>query len=53
MKLCHFGVLQGSVLDPLLFNLYFNDLQDIDPADLVNTCQYADGATQYEHQGMI
>ena len=41
-KLCHFGVLQGSVLCRLLFNLYVNDLQDIDAADLVNTCQYVD-----------
>ena len=37
-----------SVLDPLLFNLYVNDLQDIDLADLANTCQCADDTTQYE-----
>ena len=37
-NLCHFGVLQRSVLGPLLFNLYVNNLQDIDPADSVNTC---------------
>ena len=36
-------------MSPLLFNLYVIDLQDIDPADLVNTCQYADDATRYEH----
>ena len=36
-------------MGPLLFNLYVNDLQDIDPADPVNTCQYADDTTQYEH----
>ena len=48
-KPCHFGLPQGSVLDPLLFDLYVNDLQDIDPADSVNTCQYAENTTQYEH----
>ena len=46
---CHSGVLQRSVLGSLLFNLYVNNLQDIDPADFVNTCQYADDTTQYEH----
>ena len=29
-----------------LFNLYVKDLQDIDPADHVNTCQYANDTTQ-------
>ena len=48
-KPCHFGVSQGPVLGPLLFNLYVNDLKDIDPADLVDTCQYTDDTTQYEH----
>ena len=48
-KPCQFGVPQRSVLGPLLFNLYVNDLQDIDPADPVTTCQYADDTTQYEH----
>ena len=32
-----------------VINLYVNDLQDIDPADLVDTCQYANDTTQYEH----
>ena len=48
-KPCHFCVSQGPVLGPLLFNLYVNDLKDIDPADLVDTCQYTDDTTQYEH----
>ena len=28
---------------------YINDLEDIDPADSVNTCQYADDTTQCKH----
>ena len=48
-KPCHFGVPQGSVLVPLLFNLCVNDLQDIDPAVFVNTFQYTEDTTQYEH----
>ena len=28
------------MLGPLLFNLYVNDLQDIDSADFVNTCHF-------------
>ena len=36
-------------MGPQLFNLYVNVLQDIDAADHVNTCQYADDTTQYEH----
>ena len=30
-------------------DFYINDLEDIDPADSVNTCQYADDTTQYKH----
>ena len=33
----------------MVFNLYVNHLQDIDPADFVNTSQYANNTTEYEH----
>ena len=36
-------------MGPLLFNLYRNYLEDIDPADLIYTCQYTDDTTQYQH----
>ena len=41
-----FGVPQGSILGPVLFNLYVSDLQDRLPS-LVTTFQYADDTTIY------
>ena len=36
------------VLGPLLSNLYVNDLQDIDPTNIVNTCHDANDTAQYK-----
>jgi hypothetical protein len=41
-----FGVPQGSILGPMLFNLYVSDLQDCLPSS-VTTFQYADDTTIY------
>ena len=43
-----FGIPQGSILGPLIFNLYIADLSNILPA--TTTCaQYADDTTLYSH----
>ena len=42
---CSARVCIGSTV----INPYVSDLQDIDPAGLVNTCQYADDTIKYEH----
>ena len=39
------GLLQGSVLGPLLFNLYLNDLFYL--AESTNVCNFADDTTLY------
>ena len=41
-----FGVPQGSILGPMLFNLYVSDLQDHLPSS-IGSIQYADDTTIY------
>ena len=44
----HFGVSQGSILGPVLFNIYAADLQD-NLSDSISRYQYADDTTLYKH----
>ena len=48
----HFGVPQGSILGPMLFNLYVSDLQDNLP-NSVTTFQYADDTTIYQSCALL
>ena len=48
---CPAGVPQGSVISPLLFNIFIDDIDDAIPANLhdrVRVCKYADDCTFYE-----
>ena len=43
-SLVHFGVFQGSIMDPILFNIYVEKLPSCIDADSI---QYADHTTVY------
>ena len=43
-----FGIPQGSILGPMIFNLYVSDLKDVIPAS-IKCSQYADDKTLYHH----
>ena len=47
-KPIHFGIPQGSILGPLIFNLYVADLNDVISSH-TNCYQYADDTTLYNH----
>ena len=47
-KPIHFGIPQGSILGPLIFNLYVAGLNDVISSH-TNCYQYADDTTLYNH----
>ena len=48
LKFSQFGIPQGSILGPMIFNLYVSDLRD--NLDLsTSCCQYADDTSLYTH----
>ena len=46
-----YGVPQGSILGPMIFNLYVSDLQEVTPPSM-ECVQYADGTSLYSHSNV-
>lgn len=47
-KSSRFGIPQGSILGPMIFNLYVADLREITPPS-IECAQYADDTSMYSH----
>ena len=46
-----YGVPQGSILGPMIFNLYVSDLHEVTPPSM-ECVQYADDTSLYSHSNV-
>ena len=50
-QLSQYGVPQGSILGPMIFNLYVSDLHEVTPPSM-ESVQYADDTSLYSHSNV-